>query len=221
VFIAFEGIEGAGKSTVLERMAAALRGRGLPVLVTREPGGTAFGRGLRTMLLDARGPHCSPQAELLLFLADRAQHVREVLLPALAGGSVVLCDRYADSTLAYQGHGRGLPLDRLLSLNEFATGGLWPDLTLLFDLPPRVGLARAEKRNLKDGTDLIEGRFDAERLNFHERVREGYLRLAETFPERYALVDASGTEDEVLRAALAPALERLALFHPRTDSVSG
>jgi dTMP kinase len=209
MFIAFEGIEGAGKSVVLKRAAAVLRGRGLPVLVTREPGGTVFGRNLRAMLLDARGPERSPQAELLLFLADRAQHVREIILPALAEGSVVLCDRYADSTLAYQGYGRGISLDRLLSLNEFATGGLWPDLTLLFDLPPRVGLARAERRNREDGAALLEGRFEAERAGFHERVREGYLRLAETFPERYALVDASASEDEVLRSALALMRERL------------
>jgi dTMP kinase len=209
MFLTFEGIEGAGKSTIMERMAEQFRTQGLPVLVTREPGGTAFGRELRRLLLDTRSADFSIQAELLLFLADRAQHLQAVILPALSEGIILLCDRYADSTLAYQGYGRGMPLDQLTRLNEFATGGLWPDMTLLFDVPVELGLARAGARNREEGTGVSEGRFEAERLDFHQRVRAGYLALAAEHPGRYAVVDASAPTDAVLRQALGLVRERL------------
>lgn len=190
-------------------MAAVLRAEAHPVTVTREPGGTAFGRSLRSLLLDARGMDFSVHAELLLFLADRAQHIQEIILPALAEGSLLLCDRYTDSTLAYQGYGRGMPLNKLRELNELATGGLTPDMTLLLDLPVELGLARAGERNREDGTEITEGRFEAERLDFHRRVREGYLRLASENPLRWATVDASLPTDAVFRKALALVSEKI------------
>ncbi|MDR2696589.1 MAG: dTMP kinase [Deltaproteobacteria bacterium] len=214
MFLTFEGIEGAGKSTIMERMAEQLRGQGLPVLKTREPGGTAFGRELRRLLLDIRSADFSARAELLLFLADRAQHLQEVIMPALAEGVLVLCDRYADSTLAYQGYGRGMPLDKLAGFIEFATGGIWPDMTLLFDLPVELGLARAGERHREEGTAISEGRFEAERLEFHQRVRAGYLELAAKHPGRYAVVDASAPTDAVLRQALDLTRKRLAVLRP-------
>ena len=198
----------------MERMAQQLRNQGLSVRMTREPGGTAFGGELRRLLLDIRSADFSAQAELLLFLADRAQHLQEVILPTLGEGAILLCDRYADSTLAYQGYGRGMSLDQLARLNEFATGGLWPDMTLLFDLPVELGLARAEERNREEGTEVSEGRFEAERLEFHQRVRAGYLELAAKHPRRYVVVDASAPTDAVLRQALDLTRERLAVVHP-------
>ena len=216
MFLTFEGIEGSGKSTIMERMAERLRNQGLHVLMTREPGGTAFGKELRRLLLDARSADFSVQAELLLFLADRAQHLQEVIMPALGEGTLLLCDRYADSTLAYQGYGRGMPLEQLERLNAFATGGLWPDMTLLFDVPVELGLARARDRNREEKSEVSEGRFEAERMEFHQRVRAGYLELAAKHPRRYAVVDASAPTDAVLRQSLGLARERLAVFHPGT-----
>ena len=145
MFISFEGTEGSGKSTALDLLCVALDRLGASPLRTREPGGSVLGKSLRTLLLDAR-QEVAPEAELFLYLADRAQHVRQVIRPALAAGRLVLPDRYADSTIVYQGYGRGLPVERLFELNQMAVGGLWPDLTLLFDLDPAVG-PRAKARN--------------------------------------------------------------------------
>ena len=178
MFISFEGIEGSGKSTAQRLLAEHLQGLGYDPLLPREPGGCALGRSLRPILLDARTRGLSSRAELYLFLADRAQHVAEVIRPALEAGQTVLCDRYADSTLAYQGYGRGLDPEHLRRINDMATGGLMPDLTLLLDLPVHCGLERAGLRNREEGTVLSEGRFDAESLEFHERVRQGYRSLA-------------------------------------------
>ena len=198
MFISFEGIDGAGKTTALNRLADFLEGRGYACLRTREPGGCTLGRNLRPILLDARTRGLSGRAELFLFLADRAQHVREVIRPALEAGQVVLCDRYTDSTLAYQGCGRGLDTDALRFLSGEATGGLQPDLTLLFDLPAREGLLRAGERNRAQGQTRSEGRFDAESLDFHERVRQGYLALARDEPHRFAIVDAAQPPEDVV-----------------------
>lgn len=173
MFISFEGIEGAGKSTAINYLAGFLQENGHDPLCTREPGGCALGRSLRSILLDARTRELSSRAELFLFLADRAQHVAEIIRPALEAGQTVLCDRYTDSTLAYQGHGRGLDTEYLQRLNQAATGGLQPELTLLLDLPVRCGLMRAGERNRLEGLVVSEGRFDAESLDFHERVRQG------------------------------------------------
>ena len=198
MFISFEGIEGSGKSTAQRLLAEHLQGLGYDPLLTREPGGCALGRSLRPILLDARTRGLSSRAELYLFLADRAQHVAEVIRPALEAGQTVLCDRYADSTLAYQGYGRGLDPEHLRRINDMATGGLMPDLTLLLDLPVHCGLERAGLRNREEGTVLSEGRFDAESLEFHERVRQGYRSRAAEEPERFAIIDAAQPPEDVV-----------------------
>lgn len=209
MFIAFEGIEGAGKSTAIKHSAAWLEGLGRSVLLTREPGGSALGRALRALLLETRQEALGPETELFLYLADRAQHVREVIRPALSQGRIVLCDRFALSTLAYQGYGRGLNVDALRALSELASGGLWPDLSLVLDLDPDEGLRRARLRNKEQGLEQTEGRFEAEEAAFHRRVREGYIALSRELPERVALVQATGDAAEVfsrVRALLAPRL---------------
>ena len=198
MFISFEGIEGSGKSTAQRLLAEHLQGLGYDPLLTREPGGCALGRSLRPILLDARTRGLSSRAEFYLFLADRAQHVAEVIRPALEAGQTVLCDRYADSTLAYQGYGRGLDPEHLRRINDMATGGLMPDLTLLLDLPVHCGLERAGLRHREEGTVLSEGRFDAESLEFHERVRQGYRSLAAEEPERFAIIDAAQPPEDVV-----------------------
>ena len=203
MFVTFEGIEGSGKSTALRGLAATLAAQGRGVVQTQEPGGCALGTTLRAVLLDARTQNLSERAELYLFLADRAQHVHEVVRPALAAGRVVLCDRYSDSTFAYQGHGRGLDLAMLRQLDAQATGGLVPDMTLLFDLPVEQGLARARSRNAAEGIAQNEGRFEAEKLAFHQRVREGFLALAQAEPQRFRIIDATQQPEDVLGAVLA------------------
>ena len=211
MFISFEGIEGAGKSTVMEALAAYLADHGLDPVLTREPGGCNLGRSLRSILLDGRTRGLSSRAELFLFLADRAQHVAEIVRPALEAGQIVLCDRDTDSTLAYQGYGRGLDTEYLRRLNDAATGGLAPDLTLLLDLPVRCGLGRAGERNRIKGLVVSEGRFDSESLDFHERVRTGYRALAEEEPERFAIIDAAQPPEDVAlqcRSALETHLGR-------------
>jgi dTMP kinase len=189
-FITFEGIEGSGKTTQARRLAERIPN----ALVTKEPGGTPLADRIRSILLDS-GSTIDPVAEVFLFAASRRQHVMELIRPALQAGRVVLCDRFADSTLAYQGFGRRIDLDRLRALNEWATDGLRPDRTILFDLPEEMGLSRARRRNTSQIND--EGRFEAEDLRFHRRVREGYLSLAAAEAERFAVVDGSGTADEV------------------------
>ena len=200
MFVTLEGMEGSGKSTLLAGLAERFRAEGRSVLCTREPGGSGLGRALRPLLLDSRS-HMSAEAELFLFLADRAQHAEEVLRPALEQGQVVLCDRYADSTIVYQGYGRGLDIDRLLLLNEMAIRGLWPDRTLVLDVPPELGLARARRRNALNGDAVEEGRFEAEALRFHAAVREGFLSWAERNAGRCTVLDAQASPEELLDAA--------------------
>ncbi len=190
IFISIEGIEGAGKSTIVKRLAKAIRSRGLEVVETFEPGDTEAGARIRQILLDPELKGLSPLTELLLYFADRAEHVQKVIKPALKEGKVVLCDRFMDSTFAYQGYGRGLDLEALYRLNEIATGGLKPDLTVLLDLDVKTGLGR----NRKTGKD---DRFEQESLEFHQRVREGFLELARKEPERFVVVDAMGPIDRV------------------------
>ncbi len=204
MFITFEGIEGSGKTTQLQRLAGHLRGRGRTVVTTKEPGGTPTADRIRAILLDSQSV-IDPIAEVLLFEASRRQHVVEVIRPAMTRGEVVLCDRFADATLAYQGFGRLINLDQLRTMNRWATGDLDPELTLIFDLPEQVGLSRARRRNAGAAED--EGRFEAENLRFHRRVREGYLALAAE-NARYAIVNADGTEDEVFERLLATVRER-------------
>ncbi len=190
--IVFEGIEGAGKTTQLERAAAWLRSQ-VPgaVLTTREPGGTLLGQELRHLLLKVRDEdEIAPRSELLLYASDRAQHVEQYLKPNLAQGAIILCDRYIHSTLAYQGYGRQLDLELIHQLNAIATGGLMPDLTLWLDLPPEVGLQRIQQRGEAN-------RLEREALAFHQRVRQGYLTLAEQDPERMIRLDAEAPADEI------------------------
>jgi dTMP kinase len=187
--ITLEGTEGSGKSVQLRLLHEEFERRGVRALSTREPGGTPFGSELRDLLLKSSGAQRVPVAELLLYLADRCQHLQEVVEPELARGGVILCDRYHDATLAYQGYARGLGFDLIDRLAEMLDIRK-PDLTLLFDLDVTVGLGRAQTRNQQEGHQKW-GRFEAESLDFHRRVREGYLQLARREPERFVLLDAS------------------------------
>lgn len=194
-FITLEGIEGCGKTTQARLLADWLRERGEQVVTTREPGGCRIADRLRAVLLDPAYSEITPDTELLLYAAARAQHVAEVIRPALASGRTVLCDRFIDATLAYQGYARGLDLGRIDQLNRFATGDTRPDLTLLLDYPAELGLLRARQRN-ETTSGTSEGRFEAEELAFHQRVRDGYLQLARSNP-RLVVIDGRGSVSEV------------------------
>lgn len=205
-FITFEGIDGCGKSTQLRLLASELRMRGFEVVSTREPGGTPLGKRIRDVLLDPQ-MEVDPLAELLLFAADRAQHVRTLLRPATESGSIVLSDRYADATAAYQGAGRNFTTEMIAEVISLATGGLKPDLTLIFDLAVTECLARTSRRT---ETDNLTDRLDAEDAAFHTRVRDAYLKLAADEPDRVRVISASGsineTHDRVLEVVI-PFLE--------------
>ena len=188
LFITFEGGEGCGKSTQARTLWRKLHQENVPAILTHEPGGTALGNEIRRLLKKRQGSHISPQAELFLFAACRGQLLAEVIRPALAEGRVVVCDRFAHSTLAYQGYGRGLDLTVIDTINNLATQNLKPDLTILLDTPPERGLAR--KRSLKD-------RFELEDLSFHRRVREGYLKTAATDPDHWLVIDASLPKNKI------------------------
>ncbi len=204
MFITFEGGEGSGKTTQVRLLEERLRGLGYRVVVTREPGGTPLGERLRALLLDVN-TQVEPRAELLLYAADRAQHVAAVVRPALAAGVIVISDRYADSALAYQGYGRGLDLAALRHIMAFATDGLQPDLTFFLDLDPQQGLARCAQAGKAD-------RFEAQALAFHQRVREGYFALIAAEPERWARIDADQPLAVVQGAVFAVVEERLRLL---------
>lgn len=192
-FITFEGIEGCGKSTQIGLFAEYLRKKGRNVVVTREPGGTAVGDQIREILLNPKNISIAPMTELLLYAAARAQHVEEKIRPALLAGHIILSDRYADATTAYQGAARNLSPEFLKQLHKIATGDLVPDITFLLDLPAAAGLKRARSRNKEAGH---EDRFENEALHFHEKVREGYLSIAKTEPNRVVVVNAAGTIEE-------------------------
>ncbi len=197
LLITFEGGEGSGKTTQLKALLAHLRATGRDAVETRDPGGTRIGKQIRGLLLDPRNAHMAAAAEVFLYEASRAQLVREVIRPALAAGHIVLCDRFADSTVAYQGYGRGLALDLVARLNALATDSISPDLTILLDLDPVVGLSRAAQRvtEVQGRHDRIEG----EALNFHERVRAGYRAIAAAEPGRVVVLDASRGAAEIER----------------------
>ncbi len=206
MFITFEGPEGSGKSSQISLLAAFLRQQGYTVVVTREPGGTLIGDQIRDVLHDVANTAMVSRAELLLYSASRAQLVGELLRPALAEGKIVLCDRFADSTLAYQGYGRSLNLANLQTITQFATGGLKPDLTLLLDIDVERGLARR-----RDGGEEMN-RLDLEVVSFHRRVRAGYHELALQESERWAIVDADRSVEEVQQELQEIVLERLSVI---------
>jgi len=191
--ITFEGIDGCGKSTQMRLLGQYLTERDVAVVLTREPGGTELGRKVRSALLDGGAGSVEPLAELLLYAADRAQHVRRVILPALSLGKVVLSDRFYDATTVYQGYARGFDLGLVNQLNELATGGLKPDLTLLFDLDVETGLKRTMRRGDGKGvTASLPDRLDQEPVEFHERVRQAYLDIAAREPERFRVIPSAG-----------------------------
>ena len=203
LFVTFEGIEGSGKSTHLRHLAAHLRATGHDVVETREPGGSRAGASIRQVLLGSDVVPLAPLTELFLYCADRHQHVQEVIRPALAARRVVLCDRFSDSTLAYQGYGRGLDLEMVRALDARARDGLSPTLTFLLDCPPRVGLARARARQ------ATADRFEREAEAFHERVRAGFLALAAAEPVRFCVLDACDPVEHVQASVAAEAARRL------------
>jgi len=210
LFVTFEGIEGCGKTTQISRLAQQLREQQLPVVVTREPGGCDIADQIRTILLDSANSAITSECELLLYAAARAQHISEIIKPAIEQGSIVLCDRFCDATVAYQGHGRKLGVDKITYLNNYACQGISPQLTLLLDLDVTTGLTRARQRNAQDHLQ-DEDRFEAESLEFHQRIRDAYLDLSRREKQRIKVVDASGDQNSVferLMNTITPVLKQ-------------
>lgn len=197
LFISFEGIEGCGKTTQATLLVRLLESRGIPVLYTREPGGTPIGDQIRKVLLNPENQDMTRLTELLLFGASRAQHVQKLIRPNLEKGVVVICDRYSDATLAYQGAGRELKEETIQIINGLSTTGLMPDLTILLDVPVELGLDRARRRNLKLDRSNQENRFEEESLAFHRRVQERYLKLASMEPDRIYVIDGTQSMDMI------------------------
>jgi len=211
-FVTFEGLDGCGKSTQLEKLALKLRARGLTVIATREPGGTVTGERIRQVLLDVRTSGLDPYAELALMFASRAQHLREVILSALAAGHIVLCDRFTDSSEAYQGGGRKLGSAPVLELHRILCGGLQPDLTILMDSNVAYSVDRARRRNREKSADTAdESRFESENRAFFTRVHSAYLEIAKREPQRIVVVDARGTPDQTHARILQLAFSRIEL----------
>jgi dTMP kinase len=200
MLITFEGIEGSGKTTQLVRAAEFLNKKGRTCVTTREPGGTDIGDQIRAVLLAPQNKAIDPTTEMLLYMADRVQHVRQFIEPQIHLGKVVLCDRFFDATVVYQGLARGIPLTLIYQLHELILQGLRPDLTILLDLPPALGLARAWQQINSGDRTAAETRFEEENRAFHEKVRSGYLKLAHNEPERFRVVDASSEANEVTEA---------------------
>ncbi len=196
-FITFEGGDGSGKTTQVKALESHLTASGKSCLSTREPGGTSLGELIRQVLLEVGKQPITSPTELFLYLADRAQHIHEVIIPALEQGKIVLCDRHTDSTLAYQGYGRGIDLGLLRSLNDIASQGIKPDLTLLFDCPVEIGLSRTVQRQSQTTSGRNEDRFEREKIEFHERVRAGFLELARAEPNRFRIIDAARSAEDV------------------------
>jgi dTMP kinase len=215
-FVTFEGLDGTGKSTQMRKLAAALRALGHKVVETREPGGTATGEKIRKVLLDSRTSGLDSLAEMALMFASRAQHIAEVIAPALEHGSIVLCDRFTDSTEAYQGSGRKLGSDAVLELHRVLCGDLRPDLTLLLDSNPTMSVSRARRRNKRGGKGGVRGhadenRFEQETRAFFGRVHEGYLAIAAREPGRVVVIDARGTPVQTHQRILSVVHQRLKL----------
>lgn len=210
LFVTFEGGEGAGKTTLMRGLAERLRTQGRQVVLTREPGGSRLGKEVRRLLLETDHDYAiGERAELLLFLADRAQHVEELINPSLGEGKIVFCDRFVDSSVAYQGYGRGLDVSEIRNYCSLATGGRMPDVTLLLDLSPEVGLKRAQGAHSEEAAVGSTDRLEAEALSFHQRVRDGFLAIAGDEPDRVAVLDAMQTPEALLDHAWKLLLKRL------------
>lgn len=201
MFITFEGCEGCGKSTQARLLHSNLRSRDIPVVLTREPGGTPLGSSVRDLLKSRHDFDINPETELMLFNACRAQLVKDIIRPALDAGKTVVCDRFSDSTIVYQGYGRGLNLSQIEYVNMIATGGIKPDITILLDEDPKLGLERKH--------DLEADRFDNESISFHRKVREGYLLEASKDPERWTVIQAQQPIESISRTILSIVLSRL------------
>ncbi|RJP92562.1 MAG: dTMP kinase [Desulfobacteraceae bacterium] len=208
MLITLEGIEGSGKTTQIQYMAEYFRAKGHDCALTKEPGGTGIGEKIRSILLNPGNHAMDPLAELLLYAADRAQHINEMIIPTLKAGKIVICDRFHDSTIVYQGFARGLDMRLIRQLNSLVMDDLSPDMTFLLDLPPELGLKRAWKQIQNGSRDESETRFENEKLQFHEKVRNGYLAIARQEPVRFVVVDASKDAEQV-RAEI---LERLTVL---------
>lgn len=204
MFITLEGPEGSGKTTAVEAAVKALEAKGYKIVRTREPGGTPISEQIRNVILDKENTAMDPRTEALLYAASRRQHLVEKVWPALKEGKIVICDRYLDSSLAYQGGGRNLGVDNILNINLFATENTFPDLTLLFDIKPEEGLKRIAANASRE-----VNRLDLEKLEFHNKVRETFLLLAKRYPERYVIIDASKSREEVAKATLEAITSRL------------
>jgi len=197
-FVSFEGGDGTGKTTQIHALESYLRSRGRSSLATREPGGTSLGKLIRKVLLEVGDHEIAPSTELFLYLADRAQHVSEVIRPAIDAGKIVLCDRFTDSTLAYQGYGRGIDVALLRLFNDVADHGVRPDLTFLLDCPVALGLARTNQRQ-REAAQPREDRFEREKIEFHEKIRAGFLAMACAEPARFRVIDAAQAAEDVAR----------------------
>lgn len=204
MFITFEGGEGAGKSTAIKRIVEKLTSEGYEIVLTREPGGTPIAEEIRNVILDKKNTAMDPRTEALLYAASRRQHLVEKVIPALKEGKLVLCDRFIDSSLAYQGGAREIGIDNVYNMNLFATEGMLPDLTILFDIKPEEGLARIAANSQRE-----VNRLDVEKLAFHNKVRDSFHELAKRFPERFVIIDASKGPDEVFEESYKAIEDRL------------
>ena len=204
MFITLEGPEGSGKTTAVEAAVKRLQEMGYEIVRTREPGGTPIAEQIRNVILDKGNTAMDARTEALLYAASRRQHLVEKVWPALKEGKIVICDRYLDSSLAYQGGARGLGVDNILNINLFATENTWPDLTLLFDIKPELGLAR-----INANADREVNRLDLEKLDFHNKVRDTFLELAKKYPDRFVIIDASQSREAVAKATMEAILSRL------------
>lgn len=204
MFITLEGPEGSGKTTAVESAVKKLQEMGYEIVRTREPGGTPISEQIRNVILDKGNTAMDGRTEALLYAASRRQHLVEKVWPALKEGKIVICDRYLDSSLAYQGGARGLGIDEILNINLFATENTWPDLTLLFDIKPEIGLAR-----INANANREVNRLDLEKIDFHNKVRESFLLLAKRFPDRFVIIDASEDRETVAKATMEAILSRL------------
>ena len=204
MFITLEGPEGSGKTTAVEYAVKSLEAMGYQIVRTREPGGTPIAEEIRNVILDKANTMMDPRTEALLYAASRRQHLVEKVWPALKEGKIVICDRYLDSSLAYQGGARGLGVDNILNVNMFATEGTFPDLTLLFDIDPKLGLAR-----IAANANREVNRLDLEKIEFHNKVRNTFLELAKRYPERFVIIDASQSREEVAKKTLEVMLSRI------------